>query len=184
MWMAGLRTASIPRHMALSSGTSRRARADALSGERRRGDAPGRTASGSPRPAKPSSGTCRWSCQVVVRDLALGARHGRGDRLSHPRLTVGRLGWPRGSLRPGGCRPFDILPGDRTTRPGTPDRGGIHSQLGRDLSRQRRDAHTSGDLRDHSRWRGCRTGRRRHHRRAVVPAWKESWRPGHPPPPG
>ena len=67
--------------------------------------------------------------EVVVRDLALGARHGGADGLPEPGLAVHRRPrrWRR--LRPRGRRPLDVLAPDRPAGAGAADSERVDAEL-------------------------------------------------------
>ena len=105
--------------------------------------------------------------EVVVGDLALGARHGGPDGLPRPRLPVerraGLLGGRRG---PRGRGLLDVLAPDRAAGPRAADARGIDAELGGALPRERRDPDPVG----RGRGRRDRAARRRDDRGAAAAA--------------
>ncbi|MNZ53228.1 hypothetical protein D3C78_711000 [compost metagenome] len=79
--------------------------------------------------------------QVVVRNLALGAAHRRGDGLAHGGVAVLRRGRLHGGLL--GRDGLDVGEGHRALRTCAGQRGGVDAQLGGTLARDGGDAGTS-----------------------------------------
>lgn len=96
--------------------------------------------------------------QIVVWDLALGARHRACDRISHGahrRRRSARRSWRRRRRR---CR-YDVAQDDRAMRPRAMQCMKLDAELARTLARGRRAAHPiGGTLR-------CGHGQRGRHRR-------------------